>query len=222
MNNFDQCVKKNNNPIINFFHPLFDTSNLTPDEWRTNGLLDPKNLFFTYYGISSFSYTIIGFLIAFVFPNTFYIDPVIEISPVFEGICIMLQTPFTLMADVLSMYKEKSYFHPIDRIVATFNTGLIASNIIFVKWGEKILYLLVPPIGSLILIESRKARDGNNYNEYLKWHTLWHCIYPISLFLWILYRNNIEYEYSNIVIGSIITFFLCFKIYLLRRYFNLQ
>ena len=164
MNNFDQCVKKNNNPIINFFHPLFDTSNLTPDEWRTNGLLDPKNLFFTYYGISSFSYTIIGFLIAFVFPNTFYIDPVIEISPVFEGICIMLQTPFTLMADVLSMYKEKSYFHPIDRIVATFNTGLIASNIIFVKWGEKILYLLVPPIGSLILIESRKARDGNNYN----------------------------------------------------------
>ena len=93
MNKCDQSVKKNNNPIINFFHPLFDTSNLTPDEWRTNGLLDPKNLFFTYYGISSFSYVIIGFLIAFVFPHTFYIDPVIEISPVFEGICIMLKHP---------------------------------------------------------------------------------------------------------------------------------
>lgn len=202
------------------FAPLLDTNSLSPDEWRNNGLLKPRNLLFSFYGSSSFSYFLIGLLITFVFPHTFSIEPKIPIPPILEGTFMIIQSFMSLMADVLVMHKKKSFFHSADRIMATLNTSLMASNMIFIQWEEKFLYIVVFLLGSMILNESRRARDNNDFKGYLRWHTIWHYIHLFAIIIWLLYRQFMHHKYADLGLGISIGMFSCFKVYFLWRYFR--
>ena len=170
---------------LKFFNNIFKNDPGMPKEWCNSTQLD----WFSPYGISCFSYSVIGWLF-YVFFYTSYVFSTYPIPiPIMLHIFgLTTQSLFSFMGDVVYK-KKKNVWHTIDRFSAVFNIIFLAANIFWVSNIEKYIFLFGIINGIYIFKKSRKYRKELNINKYAYYHTLWHLILPFYLLIWIVYRE---------------------------------
>lgn len=170
---------------IKFLYNIFKNDPSMPMEWCNS----PRLGWVSPYGISCFSYSVIGLLI-FGFFNTTYVlsSYPIPIPILLHVFGLIFQGLFSFIGDVVYK-KKKNIWHDIDRLCAMFNCIFLLANVFWVSMMEKFIFLLGFINGVFIFKKSRKYRKELNINKYAYYHTLWHLTFPFYLLIWIVYRE---------------------------------
>ena len=164
----------------------FDTKSNMHENW--DPVNDKRLAWYTPYGLSSFTYAILGVLQLTVFAGNFDIEPHVPVPLPLEAACLVLQSLATLLADVVFM-GEDSCWHALDRVAATLNVLLVLCNMAWISWLERLLYLVVVLSGLSLLRCSRAARLAGDIPGVACWHGFWHLWFPCGLAMWLALRQ---------------------------------
>ena len=94
------------------------------------------------------------------------------------------------MGDV-QYFGVQHYSRIIDKLFAIAFTTLFITRFITNFTGDIIettIYTVTFSGGMYCYYNSNKSRE--NFNDYIYWHTLWHCMFPSGLFVLFIYLKN--------------------------------
>ena len=141
------------------------------------------------YGLSSFSYGILGILIFICFKNNFKTEKHGIPIPIYLYISgLIIQSIVTFMADVYFINSE-SICHNIDRFVALINTLSFSICFFWMSFFGKIILIFGLTNGLYLFKLSRYYRKRSNLKLYTYYHSLWHIILPAYIFIWLIFRD---------------------------------
>ncbi|GAB5355980.1 hypothetical protein AAMO2058_000251700 [Amorphochlora amoebiformis] len=172
--------------VYGHFSSLIDTRTLVPKAWKTGKFkINPISP----YALSSFMYTMAGFMILTVFnPSKNYIG-----NQSVDGALLSFQGFLSYKADVLCFGRD-SIWHAVDRTVASLLTlYFAASKIAFLGPTDLIFYILTLGFGMIAFSRSRLARSEEyaDFQGYLFWHGVWHTTFPLGFVAWCSYRHSL-------------------------------
>lgn len=181
MFNFKDIYKN----ITYYFTKNFDDDPSIPDTWINNKLIKWNSI----YGLSSFTYGILGIAMIFLFKDNFdsknYNVPI----PIYLlGTLLIIQSFVTFMGDVYCVDKP-CLWHKIDKYLATFNTLVFSICMFYISIIEKLVFSFGIVNGLYFFKQARISRKNNNIENYAFYHSLWHLTFPLYLLGWLLYRK---------------------------------
>ena len=151
-----------------------------PEKWRYS----PKFGAFSVYGLSSFAYSLVGFLLL----GLQYARPERSLyaAEPFEPVLYIWQGLISYQCDCIDL-GIRSWSHPTDRISATVFTALMVVKYCFARCRGPLgvpLYLslfVMLVVGLMCFNRSCIACREANPDAYRKWHVAWHFAFPSTM-----------------------------------------
>ena len=176
--------------VNSFVEFQFSKDSTYPSTWSRS---HPKLQLWTFYGLSSFSYSILGILMLTAFRGNYARAPQIGIPQSAHAAALICQSVATLNADVFNLTRD-SMWHALDRWVAFSNVVFLASNLFWVSWFEIAIFSVGLVGGYELLNRSRLARlptsgDAHTEEGFAFWHGAWHWGYPTLVAGWLCFRQ---------------------------------
>jgi len=170
---------------------IFDCNCFVPKHWDVDSADEVR--WFSVYGISTFTYMLVGLLMMTVFDGNYAIEPPLTMIPqAVQGMGLCFQSFATGMADVNHLGKT-SVWHLFDRLVATTNVLIVGANLLSeISWVERLYFVALLAAGLSLLNLSRLEREGKpegSITLFARYHAEWHLSFPLGLVLWMLYRQ---------------------------------
>jgi len=137
------------------------------------GLFRRKPSHFSVYGLSSWTYSVVGVSLFL------YVGEEIHL---FEPILWFFQGILSWGNDVLT-FGETSYWNILDKIHASAFVFCFCFWFMLMwefKYTHAALFLSSLLAGSLARTKSILALETRNAHSYLKWHTIWHIAFPLG------------------------------------------
>merc|ERR1712228_207422 len=155
-----------------------------PEEWGEGKRMP---LLYGPYGLSSFTYSILGlWILIFVRDNhvlgtPFYID----------GTLLFVQGIVSYGCDVYT-FGFSSIFKILDRCSALVQGIWWIAKLIYVSMSiaEYFVFIGFAMIAIVCKFKGEVSMRNLQWNQFLIWHSLWHFFVPIGLFIWAFLRNN--------------------------------
>lgn len=157
-----------------------------PEEWA-EGKRSP--LLYGPYGLSSFTYTILGIYLIAAIP--FNNMTVLGTPPIVDGSILIIQGIVSYGCDVYT-FGFSSIFKIFDRCSALIQGLWWTLKLTYVPmtWFEYIIFIGSGIIGVVCKFRGEIAMRKLQWIPFLVWHSLWHLIVPLGLFVWAFIRND--------------------------------
>jgi len=174
------------NFMVFFWRQQIDTKCPMPSDWRP-ARPDPAVGLLTAYGLSSFTYGVLGLAMLTIFAGAFELPPVVQVPMALQGSCLIVQSVATLLADVCFIGRD-SVWHAIDRWMALCNVLFFTGNVYWISLGERVWFATGGLAGMLALSASRHHRAHGSTASFALWHVRWHVAYPLVVAVWLAWR----------------------------------
>ena len=155
-----------------------------PEEWA-EGKKFPS--LYGPYGLSSFSYTILGIWIVVAIRGTYTLGT----PPAIDGTLLIIQGLVSYGCDVYT-FGYSSVFKIMDRCEAVVVFLWWTAKIFYVRqqWYEYVIFIGTGVVAVAFKMKGEVAMRNLEWVQFTVFHALWHYTVPLGLFVWAFIRND--------------------------------